>query len=157
VTLWTEKTELFMEYPALVVGKEARFAAHLTRLSDFKPCAEEAVRFRFYSGDQVVVEQTVERPASPGIYRPAITFEKPGVYELLIMIDGALDDTLRVDSIQVYSSTEAIAPGRPGAAVQLTTFLKEQQWKTDFRTIGLVNEISARRFERPAKSSPERL
>ena len=31
VTRWTEKTELFAEYPALAVGSTSRFAIHLTR------------------------------------------------------------------------------------------------------------------------------
>src|SRR5690349_2671513 len=35
VTSWTDKTELFMEYPPLVTGQDALFAVHLTRLSDF--------------------------------------------------------------------------------------------------------------------------
>ena len=29
VTHWTEKTELYMEYPPLVAGQSARFAVHL--------------------------------------------------------------------------------------------------------------------------------
>lgn len=37
VTNWTDKTELYMEYPPLVTGRSALFAVHLTRLSDFKP------------------------------------------------------------------------------------------------------------------------
>ena len=37
VTDWTDKTELYMEYPPLVTGHSALFAVHLTRLSDFKP------------------------------------------------------------------------------------------------------------------------
>ena len=32
ITLWTDKTELFVEFPALVVGKNSRFAAHFTVL-----------------------------------------------------------------------------------------------------------------------------
>jgi len=35
VTKWTDETELFMEYPEIIVGQEATFAVHLTRLSDF--------------------------------------------------------------------------------------------------------------------------
>ena len=31
VTHWTDKTELFMEYPPLVAGQTALFAVHLTR------------------------------------------------------------------------------------------------------------------------------
>ena len=37
VTSWTDKTELYMEYPPLVAGRAALFAVHLTRLADFKP------------------------------------------------------------------------------------------------------------------------
>ncbi len=135
VTLWTEKTELFMEYPALVVGEEARFAAHLTRLSDFKPCVDEAVRFHFQTAEMVAVDQTVEHPTPPGIYRPSITFSDPGVYQLTIVLSGGLSDTLRVEGIQVFATIEAMPPARgSGSAEQLITFLKEQQWKTDFRT-----------------------
>src|SRR2546422_5403492 len=36
VTHWTDKTELFMEYPPLVTGQSARFAVHLTTLHDFQ-------------------------------------------------------------------------------------------------------------------------
>ena len=35
VTHWTDKTELFMEYPPLIAGQSALYAVHLTRLSDF--------------------------------------------------------------------------------------------------------------------------
>ena len=37
VTHFTDSTELFVEFPAFVVGQESAFAAHLTRLRDFKP------------------------------------------------------------------------------------------------------------------------
>ena len=39
VTRWTDKTELFMEYPPLVAGGKARFAVHFTDLRTFKPVA----------------------------------------------------------------------------------------------------------------------
>ena len=39
VTRWTDKTELFMEYPPLVAGEKARFAVHFTDLRTFKPVA----------------------------------------------------------------------------------------------------------------------
>ncbi len=34
VTLWSPKTELFMEHPALLVGVPAKFLVHLTVLSN---------------------------------------------------------------------------------------------------------------------------
>jgi len=135
ITLWTEKTELFLEYPALIVGTEARLAAHLTRLSDFKPCIDEAVRFRFKGAGPEVAEHTVDSSASPGIYRPRITFDRSGAYDLTIMVSGRTTDTLKVGTIQVYPSLEAIAVEEGSASKeQLITFLKEQQWKTEFRT-----------------------
>ena len=35
VTSWTDKTELYMEYPPLVTGETVRFAVHLTKMGDF--------------------------------------------------------------------------------------------------------------------------
>lgn len=136
VTLWTEKSELFMEYPALIVGQEARFAAHLTRLSDFKPFADEVVHLRFRSEEGAMVEQVVKKPSPIGIYRPSITFERPGIYTLTMVIKGGFDDTLNVEGIPVFSSIEDVpsSTGESGPAEQLITYLKEQQWKTDFRT-----------------------
>ena len=37
VTLWTDSTELFMEYPPLIVGQPETFAVHLTDVTDFQP------------------------------------------------------------------------------------------------------------------------
>ena len=37
VTDWTEKTELYMEYPPLVAGRTALFAVHLTKLAQLAP------------------------------------------------------------------------------------------------------------------------
>src|SRR6476646_877249 len=35
VTSWTDKSELYMEYPPLVTGETVRFAVHLTKIADF--------------------------------------------------------------------------------------------------------------------------
>jgi len=152
LTLWTEKTELFMEYPALVVGHEARFAVHLTRLSDFKPFVDEVVHLRFRSENGEIVEQTVERPAPPGIYRPSITFGKPGSYTLTLIVNGGIHDTLRIADIQVFPSVDGIpSTQQPGPAEQLVSFLKEQQWKTDFRTERVVRRVISRAVHAPGE------
>src|SRR4051812_26018049 len=41
-TIWTRGGELYLEYPALVVGHKERFAIHLTRLTDFKAVKDAA-------------------------------------------------------------------------------------------------------------------
>ena len=48
VTRWTEKTELFAEYPPLAVGSTSRFAIHLTRL-DWLQGADRRHTWRFGS------------------------------------------------------------------------------------------------------------
>ncbi|WP_332911865.1 hypothetical protein [Algoriphagus boritolerans] len=39
-TIWTGQTELFVEFPALVVGQPSRFAAHFTVLDRHQPVRE---------------------------------------------------------------------------------------------------------------------
>ena len=135
VTLWTEKTELFMEYPALIVGTEIGMASHISWMSDFKPMTEGTVAFHFTSSTGEHLEVKVPAPASPGIYRPRVTFRTPGTYHLIIHVEGRVRDTLVVDPLHVYASAKDV-PGEPEVAggEQEISFLKEQQWKTDFRT-----------------------
>ena len=68
VTLWTDSTELFMEYPGIIVGQPAKFNVHLTDLTDFAPLRSGKVTFRFDpegGGEGFTVVQ--ETPRAPGI------------------------------------------------------------------------------------------
>ena len=47
VTIWTDSTELFMEYPPLVAGKEAAFAVHLSNMKNFTPITEGSLELIF--------------------------------------------------------------------------------------------------------------
>ena len=57
VTHWTEKSELYMEYPPLVAGRAIRLAVHLTRLNDFQALAAgtPAIEFTPEQGGQPTV------------------------------------------------------------------------------------------------------
>lgn len=134
VTLWTTRSELFMEYPALVVGNESRFAVHLTWLSNFKPITEGRLSLHFTSSRGSRLTSTIEGPTSPGIFRPTITFDQPGTYDLIMIIQSATWDTLQIKQLQVYSSAKEIPAVEESQGEQLIPFLKEQQWNTDFRT-----------------------
>src|SRR5688500_16819831 len=50
VTRWTDKTELFAEYPPLAIGTTSRFAIHLTRLDTFKALTEGRAEVRLQGG-----------------------------------------------------------------------------------------------------------
>src|SRR6266446_3095723 len=70
VTDWTDKTELYMEYPPLVSGRIALFAVHLTRLSDFQPLTAGRPRIVLTpeaGGASAVL--TGSEPSRPGAFR----------------------------------------------------------------------------------------
>jgi RND family efflux transporter MFP subunit len=134
ITQWTDKTELFMEYPELIVGQEATFAVHLTRLSDFKPISESEVEFLFSSERGNEGSLTETEVQIPGIYGPDVVFDRAGRYDLTIIIQGMVNDTLQVNGIPVYNSANEVPHGHAEEDPNLITFLKEQQWGIPFAT-----------------------
>jgi membrane fusion protein, heavy metal efflux system len=137
VTLWTDSTELFMEHPALVVGDTGLvFAAHLTDLTDFAPLTAGAVTFHFVSRDGgPTVTVTQHEPKRPGIYGPRPRFDRPGTYDLHIIVDSPqAKDSIVVPNLRVYATADE-APRETDGGDTGISFLKEQQWKTPgFRT-----------------------
>lgn len=133
-TQWTDETELFMEYPEIVVDRQATFAVHLTRLSDFAPIANSEVYFTFRSNDGTEVSGKETEVQTAGIYGPDITFQRAGRYDLTIEIYGMVNDTLQVNGIPVYNSTDEVPHGHAEEDPNLITFLKEQQWDIPFAT-----------------------
>lgn len=134
ITKWTDKTELFMEYPELIVGQEVTFAVHLTRLSDFKAISDSNVEFVFRSERGIEGSLTETEVQIPGIYGPDVIFDRPGRYDLTIIIQGMVDDTLNVGGIPVYNSLNDIPQTHAEEDPNLISFLKEQQWKIPFGT-----------------------
>lgn len=134
ITQWTDKTELFMEYPELIVGQETTFAVHLTRLSDFKPISESEVEFLFSSERGNEGSLTETEVQVPGIYGPDVVFDRAGRYDLTIIIQGMVNDTLQVNGIPVYNSANEVPHGHAEEDPNLITFLKEQQWDIPFAT-----------------------
>ncbi len=131
ITIWTDSTELFMEYPALIVGQPERFAVHLTDLTDFAPLRSGRIVLRFVpqdGGPPVVATQ--DAPRSPGIFGPAPEFERAGVYDLTLTVESPqATDEIRVPDLRVYATVEEV-PRDEAAADGGISFLKEQQWKT---------------------------
>jgi cobalt-zinc-cadmium efflux system membrane fusion protein len=136
VTLWTDSTELFMEYPGLIAGEPAKFNVHLTDLSDFAPLRSGRIVLRFdpvSGGEGFTVTQ--EAPRSPGIYGPAPQFPAAGEWNLTITVESPqARDVLSVPGLRVYTAAAEI-PAEAGGGDEGISFLKEQQWKTEgFRT-----------------------
>ncbi len=134
-TLYSDKTELFVEFKPLVVGKETRFAAHFTMLGEnFLPVTQGSVTLQLTgpAGQQQIVSDT---PSNPGIFRLAMTPQKAGLYKLVFGIKTPqYTDTITIDSVTVYADEQtAIAAQQPEPAnSNEITYLKEQAWKIEF-------------------------
>lgn len=134
VTLWAEKTELFMEHPPLVVGQEAAFLVHLTDRKDFKAVSQGRLGAVFQSQEGHQVRVVAEAPVRPGIFRLETRFAQPGTYELELRLEGPqVEDLLRVAPVLVYPDLAAVPHEEEEAAGEEISFLKEQQWRIDFR------------------------
>ena len=146
VTMWTDSTELFMEYPALLVGNPGTFAVHLTDVTDFAPLLSGVVTLRLEprdGGEAFTVTQEV--PRRPGIYGPAPVFPRSGLWDLTIVVESPqAHDVISVPGLQVYQSAEE-APLVGDEVDNGIPFLKEQQWKTlgmrtEFAVMGSVRQ-----------------
>ena len=135
-TIWTGKTELFVEFPALITGKQSRFAAHFTVLDKHQAVREGSVTVSLIKGNSGI-RQTVDAPSSPGIFSPVLQPEAAGIYQLVFDLKtNGYSDKIVIDDVEVYSSEEeAIKSLDTGAEDDGSiSFLKEQAWKMEFQT-----------------------
>ena len=67
-TIYTDKTELFVEFKPLVLGKESRFAAHFTEIGEyFKAFEEGNITLTIEAGGKTT-SVTATEPQVPGIF-----------------------------------------------------------------------------------------
>ncbi len=144
VTAWGEHFEIFPEVGLLVTGKTSESHTHVTRLRDFLPVTEGsvAVVLRDAAGKESVFEQT--KAKRPGIFGVEITPPAEGEYALLFRIrSGGVAEEIPAGRVRAGSQTKGgglIEPPKPpnGSTVpgdeEGSSFLKEQQWKTEFAT-----------------------
>jgi RND family efflux transporter MFP subunit len=139
VTIWSEKTELFMEYPPLVAGADARFAIHLTDLSSFQPLRDGRVVVRF-EGD-AIQRFEVDGPSTPGIFGVDVKVPVARRYQLSVEVHSSkVTDELRAGSATVYPDQQAALAAIGDDDEGATSFLKEQQWTLDFATMRIDAE-----------------
>jgi hypothetical protein len=104
-TLWSSKTELYLEYPALVKGEGSRFAIHLTRLNDFKPVptGRSEVRLTYADGTSEIFSS--EKPSKAGIFGVTVTPTRAGEVSLKISLSSpALSDSHDIAHVPVHAS-----------------------------------------------------
>ncbi|CAM3321956.1 efflux RND transporter periplasmic adaptor subunit [Aequorivita lipolytica] len=139
-TIWTNKTELFVEFPALIVGSPSRFAAHFTALDKHQPIREGSVTVSLIKNDKGL-RNTAEEPSSPGIFSPTIQPKEAGTYQLVFELKTPeYSDKITIDDVTVYANTDdaikALGIAEEDGSI---SFLKEQAWKIDFQTAPVVS------------------
>jgi len=140
-THWTDRTELFIELPALVRGQDSACAAHLTQLQRFVPLSQGTVSV-VLRGPQGEERFDSRAPVVPGIFRPVAHPATSGARRLLVQVQAEgiavihdLGDVTVFESVAEARKAipqKDVPPGR-------ITFLKEQQWPIEFGT-ALVSE-----------------
>ncbi|MEX0805341.1 MAG: hypothetical protein WD688_18785 [Candidatus Binatia bacterium] len=101
ITKWTDKTELFVEFSPLLVGKETPFAAHLTDLKTFKPVSDGMLRVALTREQgRREAAAVANAPTVAGIYRPVVKIDEPGSYRLVF-------HRYRPGTEEIYDSIDA--------------------------------------------------
>ena len=140
ITAWGKLYEIFPEVGPLVAGELATAYTHVTALEDFTPLIDGKVEIVLSgpSGEQVFA---ASEPARPGIFHVAVRPEATGEYDLTFRIASAAgQEELRGGRVKVGAAESPggviVAPA-PKASVdggEPLTFLKEEQWRSDFAT-----------------------
>jgi membrane fusion protein, heavy metal efflux system len=152
VTKWGARTELFMEYPALIAGQTGRFAVHLTRLDNFKPVRSGKVEVQLASAGGVQ-RVSADGPSRPGIFGVDVKPDKAGDYIMTIELRSAeANDSHTVGTVTVFGDVAA-AMKHPVEEPKEETipFLKEQQWALDFATEPVGQQTARSSVEVPGE------
>jgi RND family efflux transporter MFP subunit len=159
VTSWTDRTELFMEYPPLVAGTSIRFAVHLTRLADFTAlnAGRPHIELTPEAGGTAVTIPGTE-PLRPGAFRVEGRMPAAGVYRWALVVEApGLSDrhdlgtvTVFADAARGIEAAGAQAPEDPAAI----TYLKEQQWTNPFATARVQESDLRTALRVPAEIQP---
>ncbi len=164
VTSWGEKYEIFAECEPLIAGQTAKSHTHVTVLSDFSPLRSGKVSavLRSHDGAESVFAQ--DTPARDGIFSVEIAPQAAGSYDLVFRVEsGAGNEEIPSGHVRVGTAEnpggldegdadhahaedsheddhahdverphEESAPKMQG--IDAVSFLKEQQWRTQFGT-----------------------
>lgn len=141
-TIYTEKTELFVEFKPLIKGHVSKFAAHFTTLdSNFKAVTEGSVSLKLIGkNDQPSFKS--DAPSSPGIFRLSLKPINIGKYDLLFILNTKeYVDTIAIKNMSVYKNEKAAMKDvKENTVGDEISYLKEQAWKVEFANQQLIKQ-----------------
>jgi membrane fusion protein, heavy metal efflux system len=160
VTSWTDRSELFMEYPPLVTNEKVLFAVHLTRLADFKPltAGKPSLEFTPESGGMPIVLPGNE-PSRPGAFRIEALPPPAGRYRWALRVQAPdLEDRHDLGTVTVFPDRAAAIQAASSLKGEddpaAIAYLKEQQWTNQFATASAAERELRSAVRVPAAIEP---
>lgn len=140
ITHFSDRTELFVEFPSLAVGQAATFIVHFTWLADFKPVTQGRLIVVLAGGNAPEERFVADAPAVPGIFKPAVTPKSGGERVLALILETPAGNIAHeLGPVTVFADAKAAqAEHDHGHDDEGIAFTKEQQWKIDFATAEAV-------------------
>lgn len=156
VTQWGPATELFLEHPELVAGRQTgNWAIHLTEMRGFKPITAGTLTVRFLQGGREVKSFTIDKPARNGIFLLDPLPPPPGTYEVRLALRSPQATGEHVlPQVRVHPSLDALPAAEEEEAAGGISFLKEQQWVIDFAVEPATERDVARAVSVPGEVVP---
>jgi cobalt-zinc-cadmium efflux system membrane fusion protein len=136
-TIYSDKSELFVEFKPLVVGTTSKFAAHFTILGDnFLPLTEGKVTLSLITGDSGI-RNVADTASSPGIFRLALQPKKAGTGKLIFdIVTKDFTDQIIIDDVPIHANeADALKVQVASTNANEISYSKEQAWKVEFANV----------------------
>ena len=132
LTLWTDRLELFTEFPLLTVGSPQEFLLHLSFVDTGLPVQDLEVTYRAVPGEGggAAIEDKAQ-PLRPGIYTIAPVFPAGGEWTLALTVQtGAEPAVITMPDLDVHGEEEMHSHDHHGdeEPANAISFTKELQW-----------------------------
>ena len=132
-TLYSDKTELFVEFEPLVIGKTAKFAAHFTKLGETFSAVEKGSVSIKLIGKKDQPSYQANSPSSPGIFKLKLKPINTGKYDLVFNIKTkSYSDTITIKDVMVYADAKTAEKNQNKNNQDEIVYLKEQAWQVEF-------------------------
>lgn len=134
LTSYSDKTELFVDFPYLIAGKPTTMMVHLTSLGEkFQPIQDGKIKVTLtVDGKNILAE--VKSQSSTGIYEVEITPESTGAAKLTFDVQtGQGSEQFVFENIEVFSDLVAVVRNQKDTETgEEITYLKPQAWNIEF-------------------------
>ncbi len=137
VTHWTDRLELFVEYPPHVRDLAADpWAIHLTWLEDWQPVREGSLTLLLRGPGGAREEILMAAPDRPGVFTATPALPATGTWRAdMTLAARGTEHAIPVGQFQVFESEDALPHDVEQPPPGLITLLKERQWGMPFRVV----------------------